>query len=146
MPLYLERSWDEIRLSSRILDRAIRVPGCSRAVSKWISRSRECESTCIIASGMRFRACTRGFPCKCACYPSLYKRVVDFYRMVTAARFPWLIVTLFTPICRFMAPPLGTGLLDAAGALQFCGTTGGTPRYHLIGRWGDSCPLSRPSL
>lgn len=38
------------RLSSRILDRAIRVPGCSRAVSKWISRSRECESTCIIAS------------------------------------------------------------------------------------------------
>lgn len=39
------------RLSSRILDRAIRVPGCSRAVSKWISRSRECESTCIIASG-----------------------------------------------------------------------------------------------
>lgn len=37
-------------LSLRRLDRAIYVPGCSRGVSKWITRSHECESTCIIAS------------------------------------------------------------------------------------------------
>lgn len=40
----------DTRLSSRALDRA--APGCDRAVSEWISRSRERES-CAVSSGIR---------------------------------------------------------------------------------------------
>lgn len=62
--LHPELSWDGIRerLSSRTLDRAVRAPGCSRAVSKWISRSHEYESTVYHRAEMPAeRACTPGF-------------------------------------------------------------------------------------
>lgn len=121
------------RLSSRILDRAIRVPGCSRAVSKWISRSRECESTCIIASGCdseRARSLFRVNARVTRPSANTCRRPLQDGDVRTVPL--WLIVTLFTPICRFMAPLLGTGLLGAAGVLQFCGDQEG---YRLIERW-----------
>lgn len=141
--LHPELSWDEIqeRLSSRTLDWTVHAPGCSRAVSKWISRSHECESTCIIGprcDTLAERACTRDFLCKRACYPS--ERIVRWRPVRTL----WFIVTLFTPICRFMAPPLGDGSAGHRGrsATPMPGETGISSGISS----GESCPLSRPSL
>lgn len=102
------------RLSSRALDRAVRAPGCSRAVSKWISRSHECESTCIIAS----RACARGIFCVNArvIHP---ERVVGAVCTVAAVPDPpGLSRHYLPPYVDLWPPPLGTGPPGTAGDLQ----------------------------
>jgi hypothetical protein len=54
-----------------------------------------------------------GFPCKCACHPAASLQASTVVVALVPLRF---IVTLFTPICRFMTVPLGrTGPPSTAG-------------------------------
>lgn len=96
-----------------LLDRAVCVPGCSRAALKWISRSRECKSTYIIRHAIptATEPCTRvhrGIFCVNARVPPFHEHELTVLYGSGDAPSDF-IVTLFTPICRFMAPPLGTG-------------------------------------
>lgn len=138
--LYRETRYEE-RLSSRTLDRAVRAPGCSRAVSKWILRSHECESTCIIET--RYAggawACTRDFLCKRkrACYPS--ERVVGAVRWRPAVRTPLAYRDIIYPHMSIYGPSIrGDGSVGHRGR-----SATPMPSHR---ETADSCPLSRPSL
>lgn len=57
----------------------------------------------------------RGVFHKCACYPSLYKRVV-LYRMVTAARFPLAYRDIIYPHMSIYGPSIRNGSVGRRGS------------------------------